>query len=358
MGSGAETHDAYRPNCPKENPIEKRVTLDEETTVKETGNKTSVDRSLPPLLPLGTGIVVLVDVRGADGRVAHGAGTPGTIVKSPSDPEHSYRVRFPGGDEASLKRRELQVLKHFQSAGYDRRLDPLLEYNLYESVVFRAVIGSRAYGLEHESSDTDIRGIYLPPAHMHWSIYGVPEQLENDETQECYWEYEKFLKLALKANPNVLEVLHSPMVIQSSLIAEKLLARRSIFLSKLIYQTFNGYAMSQFRKLEQDVRNRGEIKWKHAMHLLRLLLAGIDTLKTGQLHLQVGSERDRLIAIRDGKLNWEEVDAWRLQLHTEFERAFGTTTLPDRPDYEIANLLLIEARTEMALRANHQEGKP
>lgn len=323
----------------------------------ESSNKAGTNRSLPPLLPLGTGIVTLVDVRGSDGRVAHSAGTPGTIVKTPSDPEHSYRVRFPGGDEASLKRRELQVLKHFQSEGYDRRLDPLLEYNLYESVVFRAVIGSRAYGLQHVDSDTDIRGIYLPPAHMHWSIYGVPEQLENDETQECYWEYEKFLKLALKANPNVLEALHSPLVIHSSPIAEKLLARRSIFLSKLVYQTFNGYAMSQFRKLEQDVRNHGEIKWKHAMHLLRLLLAGIETLKTGDLHLQVGGERERLIAIRNGTLNWNEVDAWRLQLHAEFERAFETTKLPDRPDYEIANSLLIEARTEMASRATSPEGK-
>src|SRR3989454_1394671 len=32
--------------------------------------------------------------------------------------------------------------------------------------------------------------------------------------------------------------------------------------------------MSQFKKLEQDLRARGEIKWKHAMHLMRLLLSG------------------------------------------------------------------------------------
>ncbi len=47
------------------------------------------------------------------------------------------------------------------------------------------------------------------PAELHWSLYGVPEQLENEETQEAYWELQKFIVLALKANPNVLECLYS-----------------------------------------------------------------------------------------------------------------------------------------------------
>jgi hypothetical protein len=38
------------------------------------------------------------------------------------------------------------------------------------------------------------------------------------------------------------------------------------------------------------------------------------------------------------------VDAWRLQLHDEFDAAFATTKLPDRPDYAAANGFLIKAR--------------
>ena len=86
------------------------------------------------------------------------------------------------------------------------------ECNLFERVIYRCVIGSRAYGLEDAESDTDRRGIYLPPAELHWSLYGVPEQLENEATQEAYWEIQKFLVLALKANPNVLECLYTPLV--------------------------------------------------------------------------------------------------------------------------------------------------
>lgn len=83
-----------------------------------------------------------------------------------------------------------------------------LRCNPYERVIYRCVIGSQAYGLAGEDSDIDRRSIYLPPA----DLYGVPDQLENDATQEAYWEIQKFLVLALKANPNVLECLYTPMV--------------------------------------------------------------------------------------------------------------------------------------------------
>jgi predicted nucleotidyltransferase len=309
---------------------------------------------LPPILPVGTAVVMLVDVRDADGRPSHPRGSTGVIVKSPADPEHSYRVRMAAGDEHSLKRHQIQVLKEWQREGYQPRADPLAQHDLYRYVIYRCVVGSRAYGLDHGESDTDRRGIYLPPAAMHWSVYGVPEQLENPDTEECYWELEKFLKLALKANPNVLEALYTPLVEQATPVASELLGMRRAFLSKMVYQTFNGYAMSQFRKIEQDVRSRGAVKWKHAMHLLRLLLSGTQALKTGELPVRVTEHRDRLLAIRDGAMEWEEVDRWRLELHEGFERAFVETALPDRPDYDTANALLIRARREMAER----EGAP
>lgn len=124
-------------------------------------------------------------------------------------------------------------------------------------VIDRCVIGSRAYGLDEAGSDTDRRGIYLPPAEMHWSLYGMPEQLEDGAEQECCWELQKFLTLALKANPNVLECLYTPLAEQVTPPADELLAMRVAFLSKLVYQTYNGYVLSQFEKLEADIRNRG-----------------------------------------------------------------------------------------------------
>jgi hypothetical protein len=48
-----------------------------------------------------------------------------------------------------------------------------------------------------------------------------------------------------------------------------------------------------------------------------------------------------------GELAWAEVDAWRKELHRDFERALAETKLPERPDYEPANEFLVKARRDM-----------
>jgi len=119
----------------------------------------------------------------------------------------------------------------------------------------------------------------------------------------------------------------------------------------MIYQTFNGYAISQFRKIEQDIRNHGEIRWKHAMHLLRLLISGAAALREGSVPVQVGAQRQRLLEIRAGQVAWAEIESWRRELHQDFDRALLETALPERPDYEAANRFLIRARKYMASTA-------
>jgi hypothetical protein len=295
------------------------------------------------IFSVGTQVVTLVDIPGAAGLVLHPRGTVGVVVKSPTDQAHSYRVRFPDGVEAPLRRNEVTMLARFKEGeiGDTGHLD---QTDLYHRVMYRCVIGSQAYGLADVGSDVDRRGIYLPTADLHWSLYGVPEQLENDVTQEAYWELQKFLVLALKANPNVLECLYTPLVEKATPLAEELLSLKTIFLSRMVYQTYNGYVMSQFKKMQADLRNHGQVKWKHVMHLIRLLLSGIGVLRDGFVPVKVDAYRDRLLAIRRGEVPWHDVENWRLSLHQEFNAAFEATKLPERPDYERANAFLISAR--------------
>lgn len=295
------------------------------------------------IIPLGTQIVSRIEIKNAQGELLCPIGAVGVIVKAPTDNEHSYRVQFTNGVETALHRNEFSIRKQHTSA--EAVID---ESELYGFVIYRVIVGSRAYGLDHAESDTDRRGIYLPPADLHWSMFGVPEQIENKDTEECYWELQKFLVLALKANPNILECLYSPLIETITPLAQELLDMREIFLSKLVYQTYNGYVMSQFKKLEQDIRARGEIKWKHAMHLIRLLLSGVTVLREGYVPVRVDEHRDELLAIRRGELQWDEVNARRLSLHKEFDAALAMTKLPERPDYERANAFLLRARREMA----------
>jgi uncharacterized protein len=299
------------------------------------------------IFSVGTQVVSLVEVRAVGDKVIHPRGAVGVITQSPSDNRHSYRVRFVDGFEASLRRADLVVLAHYKQGVMNQSCEQFAGCNLYDHVIYRCIVGSRAFGLDHEQSDVDRRGIYLPPAELHWSLYGVPEQIENEAQQEAYWELQKFLTMALKANPNILECLYTPLIELATPLGEELLGMREMFLSRMVYQTYNGYVMSQFKKLTGDLRNQGQVKWKHVMHLIRLLLSGITVLSERRVPVRVNIHRDRLLAIRAGEIPWEEINAWRLDLHRQFEDAYLATTLPERPDYERANAFLLKARRQM-----------
>lgn len=299
--------------------------------------------SEPLIYSVGTQVVVQKETYHVNRRVAHPAGSVGVIVRSPIDRTHTYRIKFNDGFEAAVHHDQLVRLSEFKRDQILGNAEASM-VDLNERVIYRCVIGSRAYGLEDDQSDTDRRGIYLPPAELHWSLYGIPEQLENEETQEAYWELQKFIVLALKANPNVLECLYSPIVEFATPLAEELLAMREAFLSKLVFQTYSGYVASQFKKMQTDIRNQGRVKWKHVMHLIRLLISGIDVLREGKVTVEVGQQREQLLEIKRGEVPFAEADAWRKRLQVEFEQAFQQTTLADRPDYERVNAFLIRAR--------------
>ncbi len=318
----------------------------------------------------GTQVVALAEVRGPSRSLVHPRGAVGVVTRTPAGTERHYLVRFPDGFEATFTRDQLEVLKHFKdrlgapvSDPARVRVEPLPvsaegqaatasgpDFGLDSLIIYRCIVGSRAYGLDTAGSDTDIRGVYLAPADLQWSLHGAPEQFEDNAAQTCFWELQKFLIMALKANPNILECLYSPLVEKVTPLGQELLDLRHRFLSQMIFQTFNGYALSQFKKIEQDLRNHGEVRWKHAMHLLRLLLTGAATLREGRVPVQVEAHRDRLLAIKRGELQWAEVDAWRKELHQDFERALSETKLPERPDYEAVNAFLVKARRMVAMK--------
>jgi len=297
------------------------------------------------ILPSGTRVVSRRDVN-RKGELICSAGAVGVVVDPPADATHAYRIQLPSGAIIALQRTEFRVLRAFKAEAAGGEV--LADYDLHQHVIFRCVVGSRAYGLSGDESDTDVRGIYLAPAELHWSLFGVPDQLEDKEKEECFWELQKFLQLALKANPNILECLYTPLVEHATPLARELLDMREKFLSKLAFQTYSGYVLSQFKKLEQDHRTGG-IKWKHAMHLMRILLSGVHLLKHRSVLVDVGEYRERLLAIKRGELAWDALNIWRLELHREFDEAASNTTLPDRPDYEAANKFLIHARRLAAI---------
>jgi predicted nucleotidyltransferase len=295
------------------------------------------------LIPVGTQVVLTADKPRRGGGVRP-RGSVGVVAESPSDNAYAYTVRFADGGtvkayfrELALRRKEVE--DHLA----------LTDEDLRPYVIYRCRVGSRAFGLAGEDSDDDLRGIYLPPARRHWSLFKLPEQLEfaAEGRDEVYWELEKFLKLALKANPNVLETLWTPDVPLADETAAELRAMRPAFLSRHIYKTYSGYVLRQFRRMANAHARTGAYKAKHAMHLVRLLYSGIDALRSGEIRIDVAEHREQLLAIRSGAWSFEQAKARALELDREFQQAYRQTSLPEQPDYRRVDGFLIRARRRM-----------
>ncbi|MBB5780919.1 nucleotidyltransferase domain-containing protein [Nonomuraea jabiensis] len=208
-----------------------------------------------------------------------------------------------------------------------------------DDMILTVVMGSRAYGLETEASDTDRRGVFVAPTAAFWRLEKPATHRDGPLPEQFSWEVERFCVLALEANPTALECLWSPMVEAITPAGRRLRELRRAFLSERARQSFAGYADSQFRRLDPDAP-----KWKQAMHMIRLLLSGLHLIRHGEPLVQVGPYRDRLLAIRRGEVPWAAVDAWRAELAAEVDTA--GSVLPGRPDRERVEEFLVGVRKE------------
>jgi predicted nucleotidyltransferase len=213
-----------------------------------------------------------------------------------------------------------------------------------DHTVLSVVAGSRAYGLATEDSDIDRRGVFVAPTPLFWGFAKPPSHVDGPDAERFSWELERFLGLALDANPTVLECLWSPLVEKATEQGEELLALRGSFLSRHAHRTFLRYAESQFRKLTGDVRTRGEPRWKHVMHLLRLLISGRHLLEHGEPLVDVADHRESLLAVRRGEVAWTEIDAWRRTLTRDMDAALAATGLPEEPDRTRVETFLVSER--------------
>jgi hypothetical protein len=105
------------------------------------------------ILPVGTQVVTAVEVRAKNGQPLRRSGTVAKIVTAPTDSKHAYTIRFPAGGETALHRHEIAIRKHVQNLHFDRSDAQLGDCDLYEHIIYRCVVGSRAYGLDVDGSD-------------------------------------------------------------------------------------------------------------------------------------------------------------------------------------------------------------
>lgn len=274
------------------------------------------------------------------------------------------------------------------------------------NLILKVISGSRAYGLDHPGSDTDTRGVCIPPIEY---LLGLKtfEQHENETGDHVVFALAKFMRLALQGNPNIIEVLYTDPAdfLFINRYGEDLLAAREIFLSRHVGETFSRYAIAQLRRMANHHRwlskppdhqpqpgefgavitegrarfpdtdrerayraalnhwndyqtwrhNRNPVRaeleekygydTKHATHLLRLLRMGEEILREGMVCVK-RPDAAWLNSVRHGALTYEEVIDLAARHEATLSSLIEQSPLSSEPDTATADRLLIELQQE------------
>lgn len=200
------------------------------------------------VLPSGTQVTTTVDGESELGR-AIPTGAVGRVVRCDAV---NVVVDVPGRGSAMYHRDQVSVRRDGELRFAIRRAEA--EQALLPCTVLRATVGSRAWGLEEEGSDTDQRGVFLFPFTWGTGLVRPPDTVVSLDGSATHWEAGKAIRQALRADPNTLECLFVPDVQVLDAVGHKLLDAREAFVSRRIYGSFGRYAIAQAKKLRASLR--------------------------------------------------------------------------------------------------------
>lgn len=206
------------------------------------------ERSVP--LPNGTEVTTRVAKVVKDGHIL-AQGAMGRVVNR-SDDGLRLDVHIVGVGVLSFHRDELTPRKVGQLRYATRRQASW--DSLHPCVILETTVGSRAWGMADEGSDTDTRGAFALPTSWTFGLVDPPEDLTSEDGSTQFWSVEKLIKQALRADPNTFEVLFVQSARAKDEVGQWLLDERECFVSAEIYGAFGRYAMSQLDKLSQNMR--------------------------------------------------------------------------------------------------------
>jgi predicted nucleotidyltransferase len=227
-------------------------------------------------------------------------------------------------------------------------------------IIFEAVHGSQAFGLDGPGSDIDIKGIVIGPADWYHGFSEAPEQLILNKDHTLY-DIRKFFRLAIEANPTALEMLWAPetCIRVSTPAAEKLLAVREKFLSLRVADSFGKYALSQLRRIkthrrwllqpptEQPQRRQFELPAKPLISGDQMGAADA-LLNSGKIASEEISPNfllmlDRERSYRAAQKEWQQYEAWKR------ERNPARAALEEKFGYDTKHALHLVRLLRMAL---------
>jgi len=221
------------------------------------------------------------------------------------------------------------------------------EEEVSKTEILKVIVGSQAHGLATLNSDTDYRGVYVVPTE-HFHHVGAVKVRETGwvegKDDDTSWEIGKFLFLATKCNPTILECFLAPVkeaTVQGYALRELF---PYIWSSKLVRDAFIGYGLNQRKKFLEDKDGR---KNKFAAAYVRSLYNGWELLNTGTFTIKISDIEigKDILRFKNGEYEDWEVIKVCLDLEKQVRKAYD-----DRPK-RVANLDKV-SKFILDLRAN------
>jgi len=215
-----------------------------------------------------------------------------------------------------------------------------------KTVLFQALVGSRAHGLNDPDSDYDYRGVFIVPTVEILRLGANPKTtswIEGD-VDDTQWELGHFLHLATKCNPTILEAFVSPIK-ETTETGDALRALLPlVWNSRGVHDAFRGYSTNQRKKFLEDKDGRA---WKYAVAYIRTLWMGTFLLEQGVLPINIQAYNQdmhkTLLKIRHAGMSKGDVvdiaTAWEDRITSAYEKHPNKET-----DIEAVNDFLIETR--------------
>ena len=169
------------------------------------------------------------------------------------------------------------------------------------NLIFATKSGSIAYGTDEEKSDVDIRGVFVTPEINIRTNFKPYTEVIKGEGDTTYHELNKFLKMALDCNPNVLELLwiDSKYHIGISNEYNWLIENRNEFLSKRCIPKFLGFATSEKHRLNKIEKLTRKYN-KAVSHYFRLSQMLVEILTEGVVKVnRTGIDADYIKIIKN-----------------------------------------------------------
>ncbi len=228
--------------------------------------------------------------------------------------------------------------------------------------------GSIAHGTaEDVIDDIDVVGVFISPITHYFGLTHF-EHIERIGVVNKYdfalFEIRKYFNLLLKSNPNVLSLLWLPqnLYIVKSDWGKQIIENRQIFMSKILYKSFGGYAYGQLRRMKHSCTNQAHqgkkrrerfekfgYDCKNAAHLIRLLRMGIEALTSGEINV-ARHDAKQLREIKQGCWTLKQVESESERLQHLLDEAFVRCALPSKPNCEKAENLLIDILKQNILK--------